>query len=220
MKPSPVPPQVHPPSASKAALEQYRRRACVYDLEMAPWEPIRLEAIALLELKPGDTVLDVGCGTGLSLAPLHQGVGDTGQVVGIEQSADMLAIARQRQAAQGWANVTLTESPVADAQIDVMADAALFHFTHDILQQPEALANVMAHLKPGARVVACGLKWAGPFFWPTNFMVLPAALHSVSSLAGLDQPWRLLAQHVRGLQVESRLGDGAYLASAVLAKKS
>ncbi len=217
MKPAPVPPQVHPPSANAAALEQYRRRACVYDLEMAPWEPIRLEAIELLALQPGDTVLDVGCGTGLSLAPLRQGVGPGGQVVGIEQSADMLAIARQRQECQGWANVTLTLAPVAEAPIDVMADAALFHFTHDILQQPEALANVMAHLKPGARVVACGLKWAGPWFWPTNFMVLPAALHSVSSLAGLDQPWRLLARHVPGLRVESRLGDGAYLASGMLA---
>ncbi|MFZ4287138.1 class I SAM-dependent methyltransferase [Variovorax sp. HJSM1_2] len=216
MKPSPVPPQVHPPSASTAALEQYRRRACVYDLEMAPWEPIRLEAIELLALQPGNTVLDVGCGTGLSLAPLRQGVGPGGQVVGIEQSADMLAIARQRQECEGWGNVTLTLAPVAEAPIDVMADAALFHFTHDILQQAEAVAKVMSHLKPGARVVACGLKWAGPFFWPTNFMVLPAALHSVSSLAGMEQPWRLLARHVPGLRVESRLGDGAYLASAIV----
>lgn len=40
------------------------------------------------------------------------------------------------------------------------ADDALFHFTHDVLRSPAAVANVMPALRPGAGVVACGLKWS------------------------------------------------------------
>lgn len=211
-----IAPEIPPATANAAALAQYRQRAGVYDLEMALWEPIRLEAIALLDLHAGDTVLDVGCGTGLSFRPLAQALGARGRLIGIEQCPEMLAKARERTAATAWPEVTLLCAPVGLAEIPVRADAALFHFTHDILQQPEAIAHVMRHLKPGARVVASGLKWAGPWQWTTNFFVWPAALHSVTSFAGLDQPWRHLARHLPGLSLQARLGDGAYIASGSL----
>ena len=82
----------------RAALEQYRRRAAVYDFELALFEPLRREAVARLALQPGETVVDLGCGTGLSLPLLRAAVGATGHVVGIEQSPDMLARARRRVA--------------------------------------------------------------------------------------------------------------------------
>jgi ubiquinone/menaquinone biosynthesis C-methylase UbiE len=197
-----------------AALEQYRRRAGVYDLELAFFEPIRRLAISRLELRPGDVVFDVGCGTGLSLAMLRQRVGPKGRIVGIEQSPEMFEQARRRVARARWARVTLTCSPVEDADLRIKADAALFHFTHDILQRPEAIANVLSHLKPGARVVASGLKWAAPWLMqPVNLLVLPAALRSVTSLAGLDRPWQRLQEQLGRMTVESRLLGGAYVAS-------
>jgi ubiquinone/menaquinone biosynthesis C-methylase UbiE len=198
----------------EAALEQYRRRASVYDLELAFFEPIRRLAISRLELRPGDVVFDVGCGTGLSLTMLRQRVGPKGRIVGIEQSPEMFEQARRRVARARWARVELTCSPVEDADLRVEADAALFHFTHDILQRPEAIANVLGHLKPGARVVATGLKWAAPWLLrPVNWLVLPAALRSVTSLAGMDQPWQLLQEQLGRMKVESRLLGGAYVAS-------
>jgi ubiquinone/menaquinone biosynthesis C-methylase UbiE len=201
-----------------AALEQYRRRAGVYDLELAFFEPIRRLAISRLELRPGDVVFDVGCGTGLSLAMLRQRVGPKGRIVGIEQSPEMFEQARRRVARARWARVTLTCSPVEDADLRIKADAALFHFTHDILQRPEAIANVLSHLKPGARVVASGLKWAAPWLMqPVNLLVLPAALRSVTSLAGLDRPWQRLQEQLGRMTVESRLLGGAYVASGTMA---
>ena len=101
-----------------------------------------------------------------------------------------------------------------------MADAALFHFTHDILQQPAAVVQVLRHLRPGARVVASGIKWAAPWNWFTNFFVLPAALHSVSSLDGLEQPWRQLAWHLSELDLQTWLNDGVYIASGIWTGRS
>jgi ubiquinone/menaquinone biosynthesis C-methylase UbiE len=195
-----------------AALAQYRRRASVYDLELALFEPVRHKAISRLALKLGDVVLDVGCGTGLSLELVRQGIGPKGRIIGIEQSPEMISKARER-VAQDHRHVTLLCSPVETAHIPGLADAALFHFTHDILRRPEAIANVIRHLKPGARVVASGLKWARAWALPTNLLVLPAALHSVTSLEGLRKPWSRLAACVGPLDVETMLFDGVYIAS-------
>ena len=204
----------------ETALEQYRRRAGVYDLELAFFEPIRRRAIASLGLRPGEVVLDVGCGTGLSLALLRQGVGPRGRVVGIEQSPEMLEQARRRVTRARWSRVTLIRSPVETADIPVRADAALFHFTHDILRRPESIANVLGRLKPGGRVVASGLKWAAPgLTWAVNLLVLPAALRSVTSLDGMDQPWRLLQEQLGQMSVETVLLGGAYIARGVRAAR-
>ena len=197
----------------EAALAQYRRRAGVYDVELALFEPVRRQAVAKLGLRPGQTVIDVGCGTGLSLPLLVAAVGRRGHVIGIEQSPEMLARARARVKAAGWRQVELVEAPVESARIPRRADAALFHFTHDILQRPDAVANVMAALEPGATVVASGLKWAPPWALAVNLMVLPAALRSVTSLAGLAAPWQWLQPWLADFDVRPALLGGAYVAS-------
>ena len=195
-----------------AALAQYRRRAPIYDLELAVFEPIRRRAIALLAPQPGDTVIDVGCGTGLSLPLLHRAVGATGHVVGIEQSPEMLELARQRVREQGWRHVRLIQAPVETATMTRVGDAALFHFTHDILRRPEALKHLVGQLRPGARVVASGVKWAPLWAWPANLLVLPAALRSVTTLEGLSRPWSQLETLLGPMQVQSLLFGGAYVA--------
>ena len=200
----------------RAALAQYRRRAAVYDLELKLFEPARRAAIERLALRSGEVVFDVGCGTGLSLPLLRQAVGAKGHIVGIEQSPEMMALARQRVRQYGWRNITLIEAPVAEATMARSANAALCHFTHDILRDPAALAKIVAQLRPGARVVACGLKWAPPWAWPVNLFVFGAALRSVSSLAGLSQPWSLLAGHLSDVQVETLMAGAVFLASGVL----
>jgi SAM-dependent methyltransferase len=201
-----------PPPSHQAALAQYRRRASVYDAELALFEPVRRQAIAQLVLQAGDTVIDAGCGTGLSLRALRAAVGASGRVIGIEQCPEMLAQARDCVARQGWRNVTLIEASVEDAALPDGADAALFHFTHDILRAPAAVSNVMQALRPGARVVACGLKWAAPWAWPVNLFVFGAALHSVTSLDGLSEPWSLLRAPVAGLVVEPAMAGAVFIA--------
>jgi len=203
-----------------AALAQYRRRAAVYDLELALFEPVRRRAVAWLAPNPGDTVLDVGCGTGLSFELLQAAVGAVGRIIGIEQSPEMIDLARHRVAQHGWRNVTLLCSPVESARFAAKADGALLHFTHDILQSEDALANLVRHLKPGASVVASGLKWAPPWAAPVNLFVYPAALHSVSSLAGLHRPWQKLEALIGAMELHNLLAGGVYVARGHTPRKS
>lgn len=199
------------------ALQQYRARADRYDSELAPFEPLRREAIGRLRLQPGEVVLDVGCGTGLSFEPLIERLGRHGRVVGIEQCPEMMARARDRVHERRWRQVSLMQAPVEEAQWPGQADAALFHFTHDILRRPAALDNVLSHLAPGARVVATGLQWAAPWVWPVNLFVLGAAMYSVSSLDGLAEPWSELAPRLTGFEVHPTWMGGIFMATGIWA---
>jgi SAM-dependent methyltransferase len=199
-----------------AALRQYRSRARIYDFELALFEPVRQRAIDLLGLKSGDQVLDVGCGTGLSLTALEGLVGAGGAIVGIEQSPEMLERARARAAENNWRNVMFISASVEEAAIPIAADAALFHFTHDIMRTRNAIANIVSHLKPGARVVAAGLKWAPIRTMPLNLFVWNAALRSTSTLEGLARPWSNLEALIPGLEVEQMLGGTVYVATGIV----
>ena len=203
------------PSRS-TAMRQYRWRARIYDLELALFEPMRQRAIDRLRLKNGDRVLDVGCGTGLSFPVLEGRVGPEGSIIGIEQSPEMLERAGARVAENSWKNVVLILASAEEAAIPLAADAALFHFTHDIMRTPKALANVCSHLKPGARIVAAGLKWAPIRAMPLNLLVWNAALQSTSTLEGLARPWSHLEPLVSEFELEQMLGGTVYIASGVI----
>ena len=202
--------------ARQTALQQYRARANLYDMELQPFEPLRLEAIERLQLQPGEVVLDVGCGTGLSFEPLLERLGDKGKVVGIEQCPEMMGKAQARIDEAGWkGQVSLLQASAQDAQWLGRADAAIFHFTHDVLRSATAIDNVLAHLRPGGRVVATGLQWAAPWAGPVNMFVLGAALYSVSSLDGLAQPWSELAKRLQDFDQHPTWMGSVYIATGI-----
>ena len=130
-------------------------------------------------------------------------------MVGIEESPEMAAVARENIAGEGWDNVTVVQAPAEEAQVGQTADAALFCAVHDILQSPEALANIVATLRPGAWVAAGGGKWAAPMMVALNSMV--SLLHApyVRSFDGFGRPWQHLEQLVEDVQVrELAFGSG------------
>jgi len=195
-----------------AGPEAYRSQAGRYDRRTDAFRQWRERVVEQLPVRPGDTVLDVGCGTGLCLPLLQRKVGPSGTIVGIDASAQMLEVASARVAEHGWDNVRLFAAPVAEAPFDFVADAALFCAVHDVLQSPAALAHVFAHLRPGAVVAAIGGKW--PPSWNVVLRAWVADLHApfISDFTGFDQPWRLLAGFVPDLQVTELGAGGGYLA--------
>lgn len=205
------------PDASRS-IAHYAELARGYDRSCRLVMPLRHEAVAALRLEPGQSVLDVACGTGLSLPLLADRVGRQGRVVGVEHSPAMMDLARARADELRCAEVTLLEESVEAAPLPPRSlDAVLFHFTHDVLQSPAAIRNVLSALRPGARVVVAGTKLTSWWFAPVNLWVLWRARRYLTTYAGLDAPWRLLAPHVPDLQIAPRLFDTAYLGAGAFA---
>jgi SAM-dependent methyltransferase len=202
-----------------AARAMYRLRAYSYDLQLAPYEFIRRHAIERLQLQPGQCVLDLGCGTGMSLALLRQAVGPQGRVVAVDQCPEMVALARSRVQVEGWHNVELLCTEVEAAPLPAQADAAFFHLVHDILQSPQAVAHVLSHLKPGARIVATGLKWTAPWLLPWNALVGLFAAQSITNFDRLATPWQPLLDQGVELEVETVLMGTIFVASGVVGKR-
>jgi SAM-dependent methyltransferase len=175
-----------------AVRPAYGPLAGTYEQRTAAYDDWRHRLIALLPVTNGDVVLDVGCGTGLCFPRLQSKIGVDGRIIGIDESPDMLDIARGHIADSGWENVTLITAPADEAEIPVVADAAVFSAVHDIMQSQPALDNVFAHLRPGAWVAAVGGKWARAGILSLDPITYTIHQPYVRSFAGFDRPWRLL----------------------------
>jgi ubiquinone/menaquinone biosynthesis C-methylase UbiE len=194
------------------ALEQYRHTAANYDRHMWFARGTHREAVARLELRPGQVVVDVACGTGLNFEGIEQGIGPEGHLIGLDLSPEMLAVARDRVATAGWGNVTLVEAAAEEAALPASPDALLFAFSHDVLRSPAALDNLLGSTRSGARVVAAGGKWPPRWAVPVHAYVRFQAPRYVTTMEGFDRPWTLLAERVRDLEVKARSLGGAYVA--------
>jgi ubiquinone/menaquinone biosynthesis C-methylase UbiE len=177
-------------------------------------EAVRKRAVADLQLKPGQTVIDVGCGTGDSFARLIAAVGRDGRVVGVDQSRGMLEVATKRIEDEGWTNVEIIEAPVEEAELPD-ADAAIFFFTHDLVRTPAALDNVMTAVRPGGRVVTAGMQ--RPSSWLAR-IALPAGLlmrRYITTNQGLSRPWDLLADRLDDVTSESLFLGAIYIVAGL-----
>ena len=189
----------------------YGERARSYERDTEAFQPYRRAVVEALPLRSGQVVLDVGCGTGLCCGLLRDKVGPEGGVVGIEESPEMAAVAREHIACEGWDNVTVVQAQAEDAEIGLTADAALFCAVLDILQSQDALRNVLTRLRPGAWVAAGGGKWAAPVMVALNSMV--GMLHApyVRDFSGFDRPWRYLERLVEDVRVEEMAFGSGYV---------
>ena len=115
---------------------------------------------AALGAQPGDRILDVGCGPGFYVTELLEAVGREGFVVGVDISADMLAVAAKP--ADGHDNVEFHEAgatslPVPDASFERALCVQVLEYVRDV---PTALAEMHRALRPGGRVLVWDIDWA------------------------------------------------------------
>ena len=202
---------------NELSIERYKHRAAGYDDSAQYTMPLRRRTIALLQLQPGQVVLDVGAGTGLSYALLRDGVGDAGRVLAFEQSPEMFAQAAARVERERWRNVWHECTAAETVRLPEAADAVLFNYTHDILRTPAALANLVHQVKPGARVAIAGIKFFPWWTGPLNLLAWLKNRPYNAKAADLWHPWDRIEAYCQSplRRWSTQFGMG-YIASGVI----
>jgi ubiquinone/menaquinone biosynthesis C-methylase UbiE len=125
----------------------------IYEKVMVPlwfgrWAEALVERLAL---RPGETVLDVACGTGVTTRLAHRQVAPEGRVTGLDLNAAMLAKARELAAGQdiAWLEADACDSGLGSATVDVVMSQHGYHYFPD---KPGALREFRRVLVPGGRM--------------------------------------------------------------------
>jgi SAM-dependent methyltransferase len=218
------------PDRAAAAQAFYSRWARWYD-SLARNAPgvrrLRADAVTALDLSPGDTVVDLGCGTGANLGYLRDRVGPEGRVVGVDAAPGAVARARDHVDGAGWANVAVCRGDATRPPVD-RADAVLATFLVGMLPDPAATVGAwldglgpdrIALLDLARSTRPLGRLLNGPFGVVVAATAPPGARTGRERSAVADLDRRVAAAHRTLLDActatthERRVGGFAYLSA-------
>lgn len=176
----------------------------------------RREAVRVLEMRPGATVVELGCGTGLNFPLLQAAVGPSGRVIGVDFTPEMLEQARRRVMQHGWSNVELYRSDFAEYSFPAGVDGILSTFAITLSPDFDAVIERAARaLNPRGKLVVLDLK--RPDGWPDWLARFAAWLNRPFAVT-LDlaerRPWESIARHMHSLEFRQYYAGAVYLAAA------
>ena len=154
---------------------------------------LRRLTVDLSLLKPGESILDLGCGTGGVTIPAKERIGSTGKAFGIDPSPEMIAIAKQKAIRSNIDidfRVGVIEAlPFPDSSFDVVTSSLMMHHLPEQLQLKGA-AEVYRVLKPGGR-------------WLIADMIRPKSSTGLGTLliVALHHGWPFDGEDLRNLMI-------------------
>ena len=203
----------------EAVRDLYDRLAPVYDAVAAAYDLVgsgrfHRRAVEALDLRPGDTAVDLACGTGVNLPYLVAAVGPTGRVVAVDLSPGMLAQARQRVERHGWRNVELVEADVRELAFPEPVHGVVSTFGLEMVPEHEGvIGRAVSALAPGRRIAVGGLRypdrWPG---WAVRLGELVNRPFGVTRAYEDVQPWRSVEAHADVVSYEEDVLGAVYLA--------
>jgi ubiquinone/menaquinone biosynthesis C-methylase UbiE len=198
----------------------YRKRAPRYDLTanlyylvgFREWD-YRRKAVQALNLNRGDTVVEIGCGTGLNFGLLQERVGPDGVIIGVDLTPEMLAKAAQRVECHRWTNVRLVECDAAEYEFPQEIDGVVSTLAITLVPEYDrVIRDAAAALSPGKRLVILDFK--KPEHWPDWLIRLFVAItrpFGVSLDLAQRHPWESVDRYMKMIQFHELYFGALYL---------
>ena len=198
----------------------YAKRAALYDLTANTYYLLgfrefayRKAAIRALNLRRGDTVVEIGCGTGLNFSGLIDRIGPEGKLIGVDLTPEMLHGAANRVRRNSWSNVELISQDAAAYLFPERLDGILSTFALTLIPEYDQIVrNGVAALGPGKRFVILDFK--EPEHWPSwliQFFVTITRPFGVSLDLTTRHPWESLTRYAASVEFRTLYFGAVYL---------
>jgi ubiquinone/menaquinone biosynthesis C-methylase UbiE len=183
----------------------YRRRAKLYDFSANAYYLLgfrefayRKIGVKALNLKKGDTVVEIGCGTGLNFSLLRKQVGPNGNIIGVDLTPEMLEKADKRIKRNGWQNVILVQSDAAVYRFPEHIDGIISTFAITLVPEFDSvIQNGAAALSPNARFVVVDFKKPDKWpMWMIKAFVILTRPFGISLDIADRHPWESVARYM------------------------
>jgi ubiquinone/menaquinone biosynthesis C-methylase UbiE len=198
----------------------YRLRARHYDFSLGLYAlaGFRLEwyrslATKSLDLKAGDTVVDLACGTGLNFPYLKRTIGPSGRIIGVDLTVEMLDAAQRQITAHGWQNIELVQSDLAAYSFPASVGGVVSTYAITLVPEyDDVIRRAAAALRPGGRLAVLDFK--RPEHWPEWLVRLGAWAYKpygVSLDLAVRHPWESVDRYLRRVVYREFYHGGLYL---------
>jgi ubiquinone/menaquinone biosynthesis C-methylase UbiE len=177
---------------------------------------LRSHAVDRLSLKGGDSVLEVGCGSGRNFSFLREAVGATGRIYGVDLSPGMLRRARKLRDRHHWTNIHLAEGDAANYVAPEPLDGVLFSFSYNTMPHHlTVLRRMWKQLRLGGRLVIVDSKLppglGGKLLLPFSLWLMRHTLLGNPYI----RPWEHHAKLVDNFEMEEFLFASYYVCRGI-----
>ena len=200
----------------------YQKRARHYDFSANLYYLLGIRefayrkiAVEALKLENGDTVVEIGCGTGLNFRLLRDCVGWEGKIIGVDLTAEMLSAAGRRVERNKWTNIELVQCDAGAYAFPEHVDGVISTFAITLVEEYDnIIKRGAAALSPGKRLVVLDFKMPDNWpMWLVKFFVILTRPFAVTLDLTVRHPWESIERYLDLNELKRFYFGGIYLAA-------